>query len=95
MCIRDSIATLCNYVFYQLNDCMELGLRAEWVNNDRWIDEMHATVIGLNYHHTPNLVIRPEVHFLDYHKNWQQLQGVLPRTVRDATTFSIDAVLSY
>ena len=90
-----TVATLCNYVFYQLNDCMEVGVRAEWVNNDRWIDEIHATVIGLNYHHTPNLVIRPEVHFLDYHKNWQQLQGFVPRSFRDATTFSVDAVLSY
>ena len=90
-----TITTLCNYVFYQLNDCMELGLRAEWVNNDRWIDELHGTVIGLNYHHSPNLVIRPEVQFVDYHKNWEQADGVVGRRFRDATVFSIDAVLSY
>ena len=91
-----TIATLCNYVFYSINDCTEIGLRAEWINNDRWIDEIHGTVVGINYHHTPNLVIRPELQFVNYHKNWKTADAQIPfRTFRDATVFSIDAVLSY
>ena len=79
--------TLNNYVFYDLNDCMKLGLRSEWVDPGRGIEEYNAVTVGLNYQATGNLMVRPEIRMDNFHK------GIT--TPVDSTVFGFDAIWSY
>ena len=79
--------TLNNYVFYDLNDCMKLGLRSEWVDPGRGIEEYNAVTVGLNYQATGNLMVRPEIRMDNFHKGYT--------TPVDSTVFGFDAIWSY
>ncbi|MBN1854494.1 MAG: porin [Pirellulales bacterium] len=57
------------YLFYEINNCWELGFRFEWfnaedghvVNNYDDPGDYYALTAGLNYRPNPNLIIRPEI----------------------------------
>ena len=94
----DSAITLNNYVFYDLNDCMKLGLRSEWVDPGRGIEEYNAVTVGLNYQATANLMLRPEIRMDNFHSDINDASnsggiGALGR--RDSTVFGFDAIWSY
>jgi hypothetical protein len=54
-----------NYWFYEINDCLELGLRFEWFNAEERFgpdrSDLYELTFGLNYRPHANLVIRPEI----------------------------------
>ena len=53
------------YWFYQINECLDAGLRVEWFNveegpgADR--SDLYELTFGLNYRPHPNLCVRPEI----------------------------------
>ena len=79
--------TLNNYVFYDLNDCMKLGLRSEWVDPGRGQEEYNAVTVGVNYQATANLMVRPELRMDNFHKEITDRE--------DSTVFGFDAIWSY
>ena len=94
----DSAITLNNYVFYDLNDCMKVGLRSEWVDMGRSYEEFNAVTVGLNYQATANLMLRPEIRMDNFHSDINDASnsggiGALGR--RDSTVFGFDAIWSY
>ena len=78
--------TLNNYVFYDLNDCMKLGLRSEWVDPGRGQEEYNAVTVGVNYQATANLMVRPEIRMDNFHKEITDRE--------DSTVFGFDAIWS-
>ena len=83
----DTAITLNNYVFYDLNDCMKLGLRSEWVDMGRSSEEFNAVTVGINYQATGNLMVRPEIRMDNFHR--------LITANEDSTVFGFDAIWSY
>lgn len=70
------------YLFYTINDCLALGGRVEWWQDDG-VDNYEFTV-GVNSKPHANMVLRPEL-------RWDRQ----PATGFDQTTFGIDAILMY
>jgi hypothetical protein len=79
-----------NYLFYTINDCWKVGMRAEWwyngnvANNVPDNTEHTALTFGLNYRPHANLVLRPEV-------RWNRSQD----DQYDVDLFGIDAVVTF
>jgi len=53
-----------NYLFYNINDCLDAGVRFEWFNalvapGDR--ADLYNITVGVNYRPHPNFVVRPEL----------------------------------
>ncbi len=81
------------YWFYTLNDCWTAGTRFEWwqvkagAGNDA---NLYALTTGLNYRHSGNLIIRPELRW-----DWDQ-DGVLINPGDNNTLgFGVDAIFTY
>ena len=93
-----SAITLNNYLFYDLNDCMALGLRSEWVDMGRNDEEFNAVTVGINYQASANLLLRPEVRIDNMHQDINSGAddgGVFSAGRRDSTVFGFDAIWSY
>ena len=93
-----SAITLNNYVFYDLNDCMKVGLRSEWVDMGRSSEEFNAVTVGINYQATANLMLRPELRMDNFHQdinNDDNDGGIDAEGRRDSTVFGFDAIWSY
>ena len=82
------VVSLNHYLFYKFNDQWKAGVRTEWWDNDGLADDVVAMTAGVNYRPCNNLVFRPEVRFDDFGSGWNN-------SIRDNTTFGIDAILSY
>ena len=96
--VTDSAITLNNYVFYDLNDCMKLGLRSEWVDMGRSSEEFNAVTVGINYQATSNLMLRPEIRMDNFHSDINDASnngGITASGRRDSTVFGFDAIWSY
>ncbi|NIL97989.1 MAG: outer membrane beta-barrel protein [Planctomycetales bacterium] len=79
------------YLFYTINDCLKAGVRAEWWQTDN-LDRYEVT-FGVNVRPHANLVVRPEVRY-DWGSGASEV--LLPNTPNgEATTFGIDAVLTF
>ena len=94
----DSAITLNNYVFYDLNDCMKVGLRSEWVDMGRNSEEFNAVTVGINYQATSNLMLRPEIRMDNFHSDINDASnsgGISATGRRDSTVFGFDAIWSY
>ena len=94
----NSWITLNNYLFYDLNDCMALGLRSEWVDMGRDAEEFNAVTVGINYQASANLMLRPEVRVDNMHRDINSGAGngrVFSAGRRDSTVFGFDAIWSY
>ena len=94
----DSAITLNNYVFYDLNDCMKVGLRSEWVDMGRSSEEFNAVTVGINYQATSNLMLRPEIRMDNFHSDINDASnsgGINASGRRDSTVFGFDAIWSY
>ena len=94
----DSAITLNNYVFYDLNDCMKVGLRSEWVDMGRDSEEFNAVTVGINYQATGNLMLRPEIRMDNFHSDINDASnngGIDASGRRDSTVFGFDAIWSY
>lgn len=55
-----------NYLFYEVNECLEAGVRLEWFNAENAIgvggrSDLYECTFGVNYKPCPNIRIRPEV----------------------------------
>jgi len=90
--------TLNNYVFYDLNDCMKVGLRSEWVDMGRDSEEFNAVTVGINYQATGNLMLRPEIRMDNFHSDINDASnngGIDASGRRDSTVFGFDAIWSY
>ena len=96
---EDSTAiNLNNYLFYDLNDCMALGLRSEWFDGGRDSEEFNAVTVGINYQATANLLLRPEVRVDNMHRDINAgRNGSTFHSAgrRDSTVFGFDAIWSY
>lgn len=83
-----------NYLFYTLNDCWKAGVRLEWLRDARIgspqvkgaMNEVVNLTVGLNYHPAANVVVRPEVRWIDFHDS---------NPLRDTCLFGIDTVITY
>jgi hypothetical protein len=82
-----------NYLIYKLNDCWAVGARAEWFKDPRIgqgrgnaANEIPNLTVGLNYHPAANVVIRPEVRWLDYNDG---------NALSDTCLFGVDTVITY
>src|SRR5690606_617839 len=52
------------YLFYTLNDCWKLGLRAEWWKSNAFTpgnQSYYEITYGVNYKAHANMIIRPEI----------------------------------
>ena len=93
-----SAITLNNYLFYDLNDCMALGLRSEWVDMGRNDEEFNAVTVGINYQASANLLLRPEARIDNFHQDINDGDndgGISASGRRDSTVFGFDAIWSY
>mgnify|MGYP001379298432 CR=1 FL=1 len=93
-----SAITLNNYVFYDLNDCMKVGLRSEWVDMGRSSEEFNAVTVGINYQASANLLLRPEARIDNFHQDINDGDndgGISASGRRDSTVFGFDAIWSY
>ncbi len=54
-----------NYWFYEINDCLDAGLRFEWFSAEEGPgagrSDLYELTFGLNYQPHPNFRIRPEI----------------------------------
>lgn len=78
------------YLFYQINDTLRAGVRAEWWKTSAG-NEVQAVTYGVNIKATDNLVLRPEMRH-----QWAD-NGVIPTSnAQDGEAiFGIDAILTY
>ena len=87
--VRDTF-DINNYLIYSLNDCWALGARFEWYQNEGVYTnvgqqaDIYQFTMGLNYRPHANFVFRPEIRH-----DWQ------PATGMDATTFGVDAIVTF
>ncbi len=83
-----------NYLFYTINDCWKAGARLEWFRDPRINgvnlrgaeNEVVNLTVGLNYRPASNVVLRPELRWLDFHET---------NPLRDTFLFGIDTVIAY
>ncbi|MCU0960995.1 MAG: porin [Pirellulaceae bacterium] len=83
-----------NYLFYTFNDCWKAGARLEWFRDPRINsanvrgaeNEITNFTVGLNYRPAANVVLRPELRWLDFHDT---------NPLRDTFLFGIDTVITY
>jgi hypothetical protein len=73
------------YLFYTINDCVALGTRVEWWNNDA--GDFYEWTNGVNIRPMANLVFRPEIRY-DWNDN-------VNAALDSLWTFGIDAVLTF
>ena len=72
------------YLIYSLNDQVGLGWRTEWWKNQG--DSQYAMTWGVNVKPMDNVIIRPEIRY-----DWD-----MPAAgIQDATTFGIDAIVTF
>ena len=94
----DSEITLNQYLFWDLNDCMRVGVRAEWMDLGRDAEEFNAVTVGLNYRATANLMPRPELRIDNTRRNINVGTNdgeISTLNRRDSAVFGIDAIWSY
>lgn len=93
-----------NYFLYELCDEVSAGLRFEWWNNLRAIDDqtdIYALTLGLNVRPKEFVTIRPEVRWdwdVDANPlgvNEQNPSPLVNTTRRNQTTFGIDAIVTF
>jgi hypothetical protein len=83
-----------NYWFYEINDCLDAGLRFEWFNAEEGPaagrSDLYALTFGLNYQPHPNLRIRPEV-------RWNQDDDAFTVNTddNDEVGFGMDMILTF
>ena len=92
------------YLIYQHNDCLGLGARFEWYNNEGVYTDfgqtanIYALTLGTNYKPHANVIIRPEVRW-DWVFNTTAVaaagNSVLENNDRDQTTFGIDTIFLF
>ncbi|MEZ6112224.1 MAG: porin [Pirellulaceae bacterium] len=89
----DEIFTVNQYLFYAVNDCLKLGGRFEYYDNEGFGDENYALTLGANIKPHANMVVRPEVRWDWFDPAFASgIAGVGPR---DQTVFGIDAIVTY
>jgi len=59
--IADDSTGWINYAFYEVNDCMKLGLRREWYKADG--TSYYTTTAGVNFRTRANFMVRPEIRY--------------------------------
>lgn len=85
------------YLFYTLNDCWKLGLRAEWWKSNAFTpgnQSYYEITYGVNYKAHANMIIRPEIRH-----NWTPGEEAFADnndgTDFNQTVFGIDCILTY
>ncbi|MEM9186925.1 MAG: outer membrane beta-barrel protein, partial [Planctomycetota bacterium] len=74
------------YLFYTINDCMALGGRFEWWQNDS--QDFYEVTLGANYRPHANVVVRPEIRF-------DGTDGDYGDGRDSETTFGFDTIFTY
>ncbi|TWT89512.1 porin [Neorhodopirellula pilleata] len=97
---RDSIGYN-NYLIYTMSDCLAVGSRLEWWQNEvagQDVDLLTLT-LGVNYKPHANVLVRPEIRWdwLDGDTNALNLAGVeyLEGNDDEQTTFGIDTIFTF
>ena len=85
------------YLFYTLNDCWALGLRAEWWKSNAFTpgnQSYYEITYGVNYKAHANVIVRPEIRH-----NWTPGEVAYANNNGgvdfDQTVFGIDCILTY
>ena len=94
----DAEITLTQYLFWDFNDRIRLGVRSEWMDLGRDVEEFNAVTVGINYRAAENLILRPELRVDNMHRdinNGINNGDIFTLSRRDSTVFSIDAIWSY
>ncbi len=87
------------YLVYSVNDCLSLGGRFEWYQNEGVFDDgnntgsdVYALTTGINYRPHANVLIRPEVRW-----DWVDgdTTGILENDDDDQTTFGFDTIFTF
>ena len=71
------------YLFYTVDDNVKVGTRVEWWKRDG--NSQYAATFGVNVKPMDNVIIRPE-----YRHDWS-----VPGGIGTASTFGVDAILTY
>lgn len=82
--------SLCNYLIYQLSDCVSAGSRLEWWKSDG--QSINEFTVGLNVKPHSNVVIRPEIRH-----DWNPGTGALlnGRADDEQTSFNFDVIFTF
>ena len=94
----DAEVTLTQYLFWDFNDHIRVGVRSEWMDLGRAVEEFNAVTVGINYRAAENLILRPELRIDNMHRdinNGVNNGEIFTLNRRDSTVFSIDAIWSY
>jgi len=74
------------YLLYDINDCVAIGGRLEYYDDERFVDQVVATTFGMNIKPHRNVILRPEVRWEDWG----------PTAFRnDATLFAMDMIILF
>jgi hypothetical protein len=79
---QDDQISITQYLFYSINDCVALGGRLEWWQNNG--ESHYEATGGVNIRTHANFIVRPEIRH-----DWN------PANDFDQTTFGIDAIVTF
>jgi hypothetical protein len=83
-----------NYLFYEINDCLQAGLRFEWFNAEEPAGpdraDLYNVTFGINYKPHANFTIRPEVRW-----DKDDDQFTVNPAREDQVGFGMDMILTF
>lgn len=91
---NEDTSSITQYLFYTVNDCVGLGARVEYFNDDfqgNGLGDVYQATFGVNIKPHANVVMRPEVRY-----NWNFPAGAgLPDNHSDLTVLGFDTIFSF
>ena len=82
-----------NYLFYNINECLDAGIRFEWFNAEVAPGaraDLYEMTAGLNYKPHPNFIVRPEIRW-----DKDDTGRTIPAARNDTVGFGMDMILTF